>query len=256
MAATDLDRRLALILKTGKTALEAGADSQRVETLLQRLARLLGVDELHLLFNYRALSATAIAGDTTLTRVVGIGTMGVDMRVESALGRYLKSLDECPLLDELEDQLRTIARSAAPYPRWFVVVFVGLACGAFCLLFGADIQAAARAGIGAAAGLCLKFLLASLAPNAVLLTTLCAALSSILAALPVPGIVNSPDLGLAMTASVLYLVPGVPMINALEDMLQGHVNIAMGRAVSAMLLSMAIALGLIFSLTALGATPS
>ena len=243
---SDLDRRLKILLKTGRLALESGADSQRVHWLLQRLADLLALDEIHLLFNYRALSATASMAGVTATRVTGIGSMGVNMRVESALGRYLHELESCPGLDQLEVELDAIAAQPSSYPRWVVLVLVGAACAAFGHLFGGDKLTMAAAGFGALVGLWLKLVLIARHQNPVLVTTVCAAVSATLAAVP------AQDIGLATTASVLYLVPGVPMINALEDILQGHVNIAMGRGVVSAVHLAAIAIGLVTSLTVMG----
>ncbi|GAP62175.1 hypothetical protein ARMA_0598 [Ardenticatena maritima] len=56
----------------------------------------------------------------------------------------------------------------------------------------------------------------------------------------------------ALTASVLLLVPGVPLINAAEDLITGHLVIGWARGVQGGLISMAIALGLWLAMSLLG----
>ena len=55
-----------------------------------------------------------------------------------------------------------------------------------------------------------------------------------------------------MASSVLYLIPGVPLINSIIDILGGHVLIGMARAVNAAILIICIALGLSVTLLILG----
>ena len=48
----------------------------------------------------------------------------------------------------------------------------------------------------------------------------------------------------ALAVSVLFLIPGIPLINAVQDILDGHVLMGIVRAVQAGMLIAAIALGL------------
>ena len=68
--------------------------------------------------------------------------------------------------------------------------------------------------------------------------------------IPAFGWGKTPDIALA--SSVLYLIPGVPLINSIIDILGGHVLIGMSRAVNAAILIICIALGLSVTLLILG----
>lgn len=61
---------------------------------------------------------------------------------------------------------------------------------------------------------------------------------------------RTPDIALA--SSVLYLIPGVPLINSIIDILGGHVLIGVARAINAAILIICIALGLSVTLLILG----
>lgn len=53
---------------------------------------------------------------------------------------------------------------------------------------------------------------------------------------------------IALATSVLYLVPGVPLINGVIDIVEGHVLTGFARLTQAALLIVCIAIGLSFTL--------
>ena len=56
----------------------------------------------------------------------------------------------------------------------------------------------------------------------------------------------------AMAASVLLLVPGFPLINAVADMFKGHINTGLARWAIASLLTLATCVGVVMSMTLWG----
>ena len=61
---------------------------------------------------------------------------------------------------------------------------------------------------------------------------------------------HTPEI--AMASSVLYLIPGVPLINSFLDILQGHILTGIARLVNAFSLIVCIAIGLFCSMLILG----
>ena len=57
----------------------------------------------------------------------------------------------------------------------------------------------------------------------------------------------------AQSACVLMLVPGVTLINAVEDAIKGHAVVALGRATDAGLVIVFAAMGLLLSAAVMGA---
>ena len=53
---------------------------------------------------------------------------------------------------------------------------------------------------------------------------------------------------MAISSAVLLLVPGVPLINAAEDLIKGHLLVGLARGLTGLLVSLAIALGLMLAL--------
>ena len=56
----------------------------------------------------------------------------------------------------------------------------------------------------------------------------------------------------ALVSAVLLLVPGVPLINAADDLLKGHLIMGIARGVTGLIISLAIALGLLLAMRLLG----
>ena len=53
---------------------------------------------------------------------------------------------------------------------------------------------------------------------------------------------------IALATSVLYLIPGVPLINGVIDILEGHTLTGISRLTNALLLIICLAIGLSFTL--------
>ena len=56
----------------------------------------------------------------------------------------------------------------------------------------------------------------------------------------------------ALASSVLLLVPGVPLINAAEDLIKGHMVTGIVRGLTGVLISLGIALGLLLAMRLMG----
>ena len=61
---------------------------------------------------------------------------------------------------------------------------------------------------------------------------------------------TTPDI--AIGASVLYLIPGVPLINGIIDIIEGHVLAGTARLINALLLIVCIAFGMGITLLMMG----
>lgn len=57
---------------------------------------------------------------------------------------------------------------------------------------------------------------------------------------------------IAMATSVLYLVPGVPLINGIIDIIEGHVLAGVSRLINALLLIVCLSLGLLCAMLLIG----
>ncbi|WP_257274859.1 threonine/serine exporter family protein, partial [Endozoicomonas sp. SESOKO4] len=57
---------------------------------------------------------------------------------------------------------------------------------------------------------------------------------------------------IAVATSVLFLIPGVPLINGVIDLLHGHIIVGQARVTHGIVIALAIAMGIVISSALLG----
>lgn len=142
-------------------------------------------------------------------------------------------------------------KSTPPTGDVEVLLWASLANASFCRLFGGDAVAMLTVFVSTLAGFRLKQIM--LADNRdVRLTFLCASFFS--AAISAGGHVfeigTTPEI--ALGTSVLYLIPGVPYISAVSDMLDRHYLCAFSRFADAGVLTACLSAGLCAGMFLLG----
>lgn len=241
-----------LSLLTGQLLLQNGASSERVEETVHRLGTGLGCDWLDVLVSTNMVTVTAVSAEDFRTKTRRVVHLGVNFAAVSALndlGRRVSNgaLDRFQVRAELE----RITQTPAQFNRWVIVLMVGLACAAFSRLFGADWVAFAAAFGAAVVAMLVRQTLLRHYFNPYLITFVCAFVAGSLTGLvALFDLTNTPDA--AIYASVLLLVPGVPLINAMQDLMRGYTVNGVARGTTGVIISLAIALGLILALGLLG----
>ena len=128
---------------------------------------------------------------------------------------------------------------------------VAVANAAFCGLFQGDLAAMGIVGGATLVTFSLRQKLLGIGLDLKLVTFACALLSSLIASL---GVLlhwgDTPQIALA--SSVLFLIPGMALINSTLDVLDGHILMGFARLVHASILIVCIALGLSTTMLLLG----
>jgi uncharacterized membrane protein YjjP (DUF1212 family) len=241
-----------LALWAGQLLMQFGAESERVEETINRLGIGLGCDWMDVFVSANALVVTTSSGTEFRTRTRRIKDRGVNMTIVSAINRLSRrvvvgELDRLQVRSELE----RISTAPRHYNRWLVVVMVGLACASFCRLFGGEWAVSGVTWAAASTAMFVRQELAHRHVNILLTVVITAFVSGCLASsATLLNLGSEPSLALA--SSVLLLVPGVPMFNALEDLIKGHPVVGVARGVNAALIALAIALGLTLAMGLMG----
>jgi uncharacterized membrane protein YjjP (DUF1212 family) len=158
--------------------------------------------------------------------------------VEQLLGRFQQGQVR---VGELKPELDRIATLPHHYSRGVIVAASGLACAAFCRLFGGDWAALAITAVAAAVAARVRTELNEHEVNYFLVVLLTALVASLLAS---SALWISQTAQSALTAAVLLLVPGVPLISAGVDILQGYISAGLARVTTSLVVFLGIALGL------------
>ncbi len=241
-----------LALWAGQLLLQHGAESQRVEETVHRLGTGLGCDWMDILVSPNVIIATTISGAEFRTKTRRVARLGVDMWVVAQVNRLSRQVSRDELNRfQVRTELERIDLALPRYGRWLVVGMVGLACAAFSRLFGGDWPVFGVTFVAAAVAMWVRQELSRRHFNHLLITIACAFVAGILGS-SATLFHLSPEPEIALVASVLLLVPGVPLINAAEDLIKGHMVMGITRGVTGLLISLAIAVGLLIAMSLAG----
>lgn len=229
-----------------------GATCIRTEKNARRLADAFGVGfDISIMPNHVYVSVWRDNPSDSHTAVRRIINHGISFNINAKLSRL-----SWEVADNHLDFATTVDRFAAisktkPTCKWEVLILTSLANASFCRLFGGDIISMLIVFISTLAGYRLKQVMLE-DKRDVRLTFLCASFFS--AALSagghIFGIGTTPEI--AVSTSVLYLIPGVPYINAVSDMLDRHYLCAFSRFSDAAILTVCLSAGLCAGLFMLG----
>ncbi len=241
-----------LTLWTGQMLLQYGANSERVESAVHRIGTGLGCDWIDVDVSLDALTTTANSGQDFRTKTRRIIRRGVNYQIVAALndlGRHVAEGNSDRHLARAE--LEQIASQPPGYPFWLTMWAAAFACAAFSRLFAGDWITFLTTFLATAAAMLLHRQLSVRYFNPYLIVVASAFTASLVASiadlflLPV-------TTGTAMVASVLFLVPGVPLINAAQDVMRGYTDNGITRGVDGIVISLSIAIGVYFTLTITG----
>lgn len=249
---TELTDIIDLTLWAGQLLLQHGADSQRVEETVHRLGTALGCTWMDVFVSYSDIGVSAISGEGFRTKIRRVVRIGVNMTIVSAISRLSRRVESGELdRFQVRSELKRISTTPHHYNRWLVVAMVGLACAAFSRLFGGDWYVFGITWVAAAAAMVARQELTRRHFNSLLVVVATAFVAGVLAssATFIPAIAD-PEI--ALVSAVLLLVPGVPLINSVEDIVEGYVVVGIARGLGGAIISLAIALGLLMAMALMG----
>lgn len=232
-----------LVSYTGQMLLQHGAESSLVCDICSRLAGTFGLDTVEISLSASSMVITTITHHHCITTVRRCPDRGINMQVITQIQRILIMTEKGQIdLEGAKQQLENV--SPKRYNRWLVAFMVAISCACFSRLLGGDIAVFGITFCASFVGMLVRQEFALHQFNPLLnfgLTAFITTLISSVGALHQVG--NQPYL--AMASSVLLLVPGFPLINAVSDMVKGYVNMGIARGIMATLLSLATTLGIV-----------
>ena len=219
--------KLDLLLRTGCILVENAADTSRIIRTMKRVAMYLciPIENLHIYVNYNMLMVNLSDVEKSYTKFQRVDKHGVNLDAIREISHLSwDSIRKNLTLEEYERQLTEIHQRKRNYTPWQVAIGGGLACGGFCIQFGCDWTA---------------FFYASIA--AILLFALISTRSGI-------SFLESSTPWHPLLACALFIVPGVPLINFVSDMLSGFTQVGITRATNTLLMLFAMAFGIAFAI--------
>jgi len=231
-------------LDAGRLLMEAGASAASVDQIVMTVARGLGAERVDLRVGYASLAVTIGIGESGITRMRKVGHLGVNECMDQALRRLANRVarGEQTVLETRAELDRLVSETPRHSPA-VMAVAVGLACAAFGRLLGVDWAGTGPVFLAAGIGQFVRRELTSRHVNPFINCALVSFLCAVLGGLGSRW-VGSGTVATAMIASILLLVPGVPALNAQNDILDGRPTLGSARAIWVVVILIFVTAGL------------
>ncbi|SES40888.1 threonine/serine exporter family protein [Salipaludibacillus aurantiacus] len=245
------DEVMDICLLAGEIMLTYGAETYRVEETLERMARAAGFTNVHCFTTTTGifLSFEERKGKEDLMQMVRIDDRMQDLNKVTEVNQVSREFTSGELsVEEAHERLESIYHSPVNYPIWLIHLAAGVAGSGFSYLFGGglgDLLPAFIAAIAASVALVEfeRYLKVRFAAE------LAAAFLGGSAAIFLVFIGLGFNLDQIIIGSLMPLVPGVPLTNAVRDLLSGDLLAGMSRGVEALMTSLSIASGIALSIS-------
>jgi uncharacterized membrane protein YjjP (DUF1212 family) len=239
---------MAIVARFGLMMLSAGEAAFRVRQALTAMASAMKFDTLFVNLTFSSIIAVAHRGREQSTIVRGMAPPGIDAWRIGALEQMALTIRSRDTADAVAAGLAHIEAARPCYSVPSVALVVGGACGAFAFLNGGDAFEITAAAFGGGIGQWLRSKLSGHALNQYAITAGCALVASgIYCALAAVG----SQVGLVFLrhtsgfiSSVLFLVPGFPLVTALLEFLEYETQAALARFAHAIMIILAASFGL------------
>lgn len=213
-----------------QTALEVGVRIQmsggytaRVRETVRHVALALGAERAECWLSSGSLGLTVHRSGASRTAIRTVPSIGVNFTELSQLS-YLAKRCEGKTVDQVRSELADITARERRYPVPSVLLLLGVSCGALAGLFGADLLGVALAALGGLAGATVRHFMVKhkFKPFVYCLFAGFVSVSIVLGLGLLLGVQQNSSVNTAATASILFLVPGVPLLNGTADLLTSN----------------------------------
>ncbi len=235
---------LDVALRLGVLALENGGSAGLAERAFDRVLAAGGITDGFAVWRLDAVTAGRASDHRAVVRPVG--RVGINLARVSAIG----TLIDRPPAGELTvagaaAEAERIAQLGMAYPTWLIVVATAASAALFARGLNGEWTGTLAAGVAAALGQCVRVWL-SRARSPLESSFAAAVVSAVAAAIGLHLRLVDVAPG-TIVASIIYLVPGLPLINGFFDVaVSRHLVLGVQRLISAMvvmaLLAVAVAL--------------
>lgn len=241
----DLEIALHTALEAGVRVQMSGGYTARVYNTMERFAKAMGAQQADPSVTSIVVGLTVHSDGWSRTAFHRTPHIGINFSELSALSQLSKRADKYSP-DELREQLASIEHAEKRYPIGLILPMLGVACASFAALFGADLAGIAIAGLAGAVGAGVRYVLVQKHFKPFIFC-----LAAAFASISVVELLSSQTATVseALAACVLYLVPGVPLLNGTADLLTGHYLNSLTRLTMSIVIVLASAIGAALALS-------
>ena len=244
------DKMMDVCLLAGKIMLTYGAETYRVEETLERMAIAGGFKNVNSFVTTTGIFLSfEEANQADIMQMIRIDERNQDLNKISLVNQVSREFVAGDInIDEAFNELERIASSSMAYPIWLIHLASGIAGGGFSYLFGGGVKDTIPAFI---AGVTASVILLEVEKymKVKFFAEFIAAFigGSIAIALVFIGL--GTNLNQIIIGTLMPLVPGVPLTNAVRDLMSGDLVAGVSRGAEATITSLSIATGIALAIT-------
>ncbi|RYM05113.1 threonine/serine exporter [Sporolactobacillus sp. THM7-7] len=243
---TDFHEVASVCVLAGKILLQSGAETYRVEDTMNRIAQSLSVPEAQSFVTPTGIIFSIEKND--VTQLVRIKHRGTDLRKVTEVNSLSREIAAGKIgLEEARKRLKIIERSTRVYSDRVQIFAAAVASGCFLLMFlgrWTDFFPAFIAGGTGQAGAIYFHRLTKIKFFSEFMSSLLVGLIALFSIKTGVG----AELNKIIIASVMPLVPGVPITNAVRDVMAGDLVSGISKSAEAGLTAFAIGIGVALSM--------
>lgn len=235
-------------LLAGKIMLENGGETYRVEDTMTHVAEGFGIPNSHSFVTPTGI-IFSIDGPEQTTRLIRISSRSTDLRkvtVVNAISRRISQGELTP--GEAYQLLTQVEADPRGYPVWFQMLVAAIASGCFLIMFQGVWSDFLPAFLAGGIGTFSLTYFHRLVPIKFFAEFLASLIIGVIAYLTVK-IGLGHNLDTIIIGSVMPLVPGLLITNAVRDLMAGHFVSGVSKGAEAFLTAFAIGAGIAFVLT-------
>ncbi|CAM3167545.1 threonine/serine exporter family protein [Sporolactobacillus spathodeae] len=236
----------ALCVLAGKILLQNGAETFRVEDTMNRIARNFSIENAQSFVTPTGIIFSI--ENTDITKLVRISSRGTDFRKVTQVNSLSRQVAEGALgINEAYRQLKMIDSSTKTYAPWLQVLAAASASSCFLLMFLGKWQDLFPAFIAGGAGQAAAMYFHRLTKVKFFSEFISSIFVGLIALYSVK-IGWGIDLNKIIIGAVMPLVPGVPITNAVRDLMAGDLVSGLSKFAESVLTAFAIGIGITFAL--------
>lgn len=238
----DMNKILHVATFAGRIMLESGAETYRVEETICRICTSYGIEITDSFVTPTGIMVSISNNKETLSLIKRVNARDVDLNKVDQINNLSRVIQGTHIeINDFNEQLKEI-NVGDKYSLPVILIFAGICAGIFSTLFGGDVKDLISAGLigGIMKLMYRKFEL--LALNEFFINSISSALATTLAILMFTlGMASNVDK--TVIGSIMLLVPGLSITNAIRDIIAGDYLAGLIRASQAVLIAVSIAVG-------------
>ena len=249
-----LNYKMKLLLDIGQALMENGADCARVIRDMKRAAVHLRIpaENIQSHITYTTLMLNVCDDERSFTQFRKCMKHGVNLAVLAAVSKLTwRILRGNTPVAATENAIARIRARALCYPHWGIALGAAVGSGGSCKLFGGSWEESLVATIAALMG----FIAHRLSNKYAFNPYACAMITGFVATIfawAIPAALGLGTLWYALVACTIFLMPGLPSINAASDVLNRFTTSGMTRAMDTMLIIGGMTFGIAFAILIAG----